>query len=123
MPTSIGSSLGCRVRLVGRCFHRRGAAASRAVSGTAAGAFGSPTPSAIEGSGYEYGRLRAEEIAQALDLVDRMKLRADQNLVEAARRDILDAAARLVRRADEIDRGECCQFGRFRPFLEVHRAV
>src|ERR1700688_1983563 len=64
-----------------------------------------------------------EEVAHPLDLVDRAELRADQDLLEAHFFDALDAAARLVRRADEIDRCELRQLGRLRTLGEVDRAI
>src|SRR6185437_16092358 len=61
-----------------------------------------------------------EKVAHALDLVDRAVGRADQDLVKAARLDILDPSAGLVGRADEIDRGE---LGALRPLLQIDRAI
>src|ERR1700730_15830197 len=58
------------------------------------------------------GWLRVEEIAHALDLLDGAELRADQDLLEAQFFDALDAPARLLRRADEIDRGDLRQLCR-----------
>src|ERR1700730_4083419 len=64
-----------------------------------------------------------KEISHSLDLVDRAELRADQDLLEAQLLDLFDAAARLLRRADEIDRGQLRQLRRFRPLGEVDRAI
>src|SRR5580658_7733283 len=67
--------------------------------------------------------LRLEEVADPLDFVDRAECRADEDLLETHIRDALDALARLTGRADEVDRGQFRQFGRFRAFLEIDRAV
>src|SRR5712692_4377810 len=67
--------------------------------------------------------LPLEEIAHSLDLLDRAELRADQDLLEAQLLDALDAAARLFRRADEIDRCELRQLRRLRTLGEVDRAI
>src|ERR1700730_311661 len=69
------------------------------------------------------GWLRVEEIAHALDLLDGAELRADQDLLEAQFFDALDAPARLLRRADEIDRGDLRQLGRLGTFGEIDRAI
>src|ERR1700732_5292624 len=69
------------------------------------------------------GWLRVEEIAHALDLLDGAELRADQDLLEAQFFDALDAPARLLRRADVIDRGEPRQLARLGTFGEIDRAI
>ena len=69
------------------------------------------------------GRLRFNEIADALDLLDRAELRADQDLLKAQLRDAFDAPARFVRRADEIDRRHFCQLGGLRTLGKVDRAI
>src|SRR5438128_493187 len=67
--------------------------------------------------------LRLNEIADSLDLLDRAELRADQDLLEAQLLDAFDALARLLRRADEIDRCQPRQFRGLRTLGEVDRAV
>src|SRR5271157_3302338 len=67
--------------------------------------------------------LRVEEVANALDLLDRAELRADQDLLEAQLLDAFGAPARLLRRADEIDRRHLCQLGGFGTLGEVDRAI
>ncbi len=62
---------------------------------------------------------RLKEIAHPLDLLERAELRADQDLLEAQLLDPFDAPARLLRRADEIDR---CQFRQPRGFRTVGEA-
>src|SRR4029077_10070268 len=64
-----------------------------------------------------------KEVPHPLDLLDRAELRADQDLLEAQLLDLFDAPARLLRRADEIDRGQLRQLRRFRPLGEVDRAI
>src|SRR5205823_11905317 len=59
----------------------------------------------------------------AFDLLDRVELRTDQDFVETHLLDALDPPARLVRRADEIDRGQLRQLGRFGALLEIDRAI
>src|SRR6516165_10923333 len=66
---------------------------------------------------------RVDEIADALDLLDRAELRADQDLLEAQLLDAFDAAAGLFRRADEIDRCHLRQLRGFRTLGEVDRAI
>ena len=60
-----------------------------------------------------------QKIAQAFDFLDCAELRTDQDLVETHLRDAPDAPACLFRRADEIHRGELCQFGQLRTLFEV----
>src|SRR5229473_1606086 len=67
--------------------------------------------------------LPLEEIAHSLDLLDRAELRADQDLLEAQLLDALDAAARLLGRADEIDRCQLRQLCGFGTLGEVDRAI
>src|SRR5467141_2147820 len=67
--------------------------------------------------------LRLKEIAHALDFLDGTKLRADQDLLEAQLLDALDALARLLRRADEIDRCDLRQLGGWGTLGEVDRAI
>src|SRR6516225_238326 len=69
------------------------------------------------------GWLRVEEIAHAIDLLDRTELRADQDLFEAQLLDAFDAAARLLRRADEIDRCHLAQLRGLGTLSEVDRAI
>src|SRR4051794_39354652 len=64
-----------------------------------------------------------QEIADALDLINRVKLRSDQDFLKAHLLHPFDALARLIRWADEIDAGQLRQLRRFRAFLEVDRAV
>src|SRR6516162_3647919 len=67
--------------------------------------------------------LRVQEIAYAVDLVDRAELRTDQDLLEAQLLYSFDALARLVRRADEIDRRHLCQLSGLGTLGEVDRAI
>src|SRR5271168_170682 len=67
--------------------------------------------------------LRVDEIANPLDLLDRAELRADQDLLEAQLLDAFDARARLLRRADEIDRRYLRQLGGLGTLGEVDRAI
>src|ERR1700682_4647272 len=67
--------------------------------------------------------LRLKEIAHPLDLLDRAQLRADQDLFEAQLLDAFDPPARLLRRADEIDRRYFRQLRRFGTLDEVDRAI
>src|ERR1700732_2696783 len=67
--------------------------------------------------------LRLKGIAHALALRDRANLRADQDLLEAQLLDLFDAPARILRRADEIDRRQLGQLGRFGTLGEVDRAI
>src|SRR6516225_2210300 len=69
------------------------------------------------------GWLRVEEIAHSLDLLDRPELRADQDFLEAQLRDAFDAPARLIRRADEIDRRYLSQLRGLGTLGEVDRAI
>src|SRR5438309_10076773 len=64
-----------------------------------------------------------KEVAHSFDLVDRTELRADQDLLEPQLLDSLDAAARLLRRTDEIDRRQFRQLRALRTLLEVDRAI
>src|SRR5215831_6907867 len=67
--------------------------------------------------------LRLKDIAHMLDLLDGTKLRTDQDLLEAQLLDPLDPPARLLRRADEIDRCDLRQLSRLGTFGEVDRAI
>src|SRR5690349_5475751 len=69
------------------------------------------------------GSAALKEIAHSFDLVDCAELRADQDLLEAQLLDLLDAPARLLRRADEIDRREFRQLRAFGALSEVDRAI
>src|SRR5215467_6938884 len=69
------------------------------------------------------GWLGLNGIAYSLDFVDRVELRADQDLLEAQLLDSLDAAAGLVERADKIDGCQFCQLRRFRTLGQVDRAI
>src|ERR1700730_10731173 len=64
-----------------------------------------------------------KEISHSLDLVERAELRADEDLLEAQLLDLFDAPARLLRRADEIDRGQLRQLRAFRALLEIDGAI
>src|SRR6266852_2771213 len=69
------------------------------------------------------GASRLKEIAHSPDLLDRAELRADQDLLEAPLLDALDAAARLLGRADEIDGCQLRQLCGFGTLGEVDRAI
>src|SRR6516162_464906 len=69
------------------------------------------------------GWSRVDEIAHAIDFLDRTELRADQDLFEAQLLDAFDASARLLRRADEIDRCHLRQLRGLGTLGEVDRAI
>src|SRR6516162_591393 len=69
------------------------------------------------------GWSRVDEIAHAIDLLDRTELRADQDLFEAQLLDAFDASARLLRRANEIDRCHLRQLRGLGTLGEVDRAI